>query len=71
MPGFKLPPREGRWVTMSPEGLIVPDNPIIGFIEGDGVGPDIWKAAFPVFEAAVETAYKGRSQNTLVGDPCG
>jgi isocitrate dehydrogenase len=59
MPGFKLPPREGRWVTMSPEGLIVPDNPIIGFIEGDGVGPDIWKAAFPVFEAAVETAYKG------------
>jgi isocitrate dehydrogenase len=39
---------------------IVPDNPIIPYIEGDGTGPDIWAAAQPVFDAAVYRAYKGR-----------
>ena len=39
---------------------IVPDNPIIPYIEGDGIGPDIWNAAQPVFDAAVYHAYKGR-----------
>jgi isocitrate dehydrogenase len=39
--------------------LLVPENPVIGFIEGDGVGSDIWKASQPVFEAAVRLAYKG------------
>ena len=39
---------------------IVPDNPIIPYIEGDGMGPDIWAAAQPVFDAAVYHAYKGR-----------
>jgi isocitrate dehydrogenase len=39
--------------------VLVPDNPVIGFIEGDGVGPDIWKASEPVFDAAVRLAYKG------------
>jgi len=39
---------------------IVPDNPIIPFIEGDGTGPDIWAAAQPVFDAGVYHAYKGR-----------
>ncbi len=39
--------------------LVVPDNPIIPFIEGDGIGKDIWKAAQPVFDAAVEKAYGG------------
>jgi len=39
---------------------IVPDNPIIPFIEGDGTGPDIWAAAQPVFDAAVYHVYKGR-----------
>ncbi len=42
------------------ESLIVPDNPIIPFIEGDGTGPDIWKASQIVFDAAVEKAYKGK-----------
>ena len=37
----------------------VPDNPIIPFIEGDGSGPDIWRAAVQVFEAAVEKSYRG------------
>lgn len=38
----------------------MPDQPIIGFIEGDGTGPDIWRAARPVLDAAVEKAYGGK-----------
>ncbi len=40
--------------------LAVPDNPVIPFIEGDGIGADIWKAAMPVFNKAVKKAYKGK-----------
>jgi isocitrate dehydrogenase len=40
--------------------LFVPDNPVIPFIEGDGTGPDIWRASVRVFDAAVEKAYKGK-----------
>jgi len=40
--------------------LEVPDRPIIPFIEGDGTGPDIWRAAQRVFDAAVEKAYRGK-----------
>ncbi|RPJ09342.1 MAG: NADP-dependent isocitrate dehydrogenase [Spirochaetaceae bacterium] len=40
--------------------LVVPDNPVIPFIEGDGTGPDIWRAAERVFDAAVQTAYSGK-----------
>ena len=46
-------------ITMGPDGLIVPDDPIIPFIEGDGIGPDIWAAAVRVFDAAVAKAYGG------------
>ena len=46
-------------ITMGPNGLQVPDDPIIPFIEGDGIGPDIWAAAVRVFDAAVEKAYGG------------
>jgi len=42
------------------EAIIVPDHPIIPFIEGDGTGPDIWRASRIVFDAAVEKAYKGK-----------
>jgi isocitrate dehydrogenase len=49
---------------MTPKGLSVPDNLLIPYIEGDGVGPDIWKAAAPVFEAAVTKAYAGRRSIT-------
>jgi isocitrate dehydrogenase len=42
--------------------LIVPDNPIIPFIEGDGIGPDIWHASQIVFDAAVEKAYRGQKK---------
>jgi len=41
---------------------VVPDKPIISFIEGDGIGPDIWAAARPVFDAAVRKAYRGKSR---------
>ena len=47
-------------ITMGSNGkLNVPSNPIIPFIEGDGIGPDIWKASVRVFDAAVDKAYKG------------
>jgi isocitrate dehydrogenase len=46
-------------ITMGPTGLQVADEPIIPFIEGDGIGPDIWAAAQAVFDAAVEKAYGG------------
>jgi isocitrate dehydrogenase len=44
---------------MGPDGLQVADEPIIPFIEGDGIGPDIWAAAQAVFDAALEKAYGG------------
>jgi len=46
-------------ITMEASGLRVPDEPIVPFIEGDGIGPDIWAAAVRVFDAAVEKAYGG------------
>ncbi|MDB4950214.1 MAG: icd [Gemmatimonadetes bacterium] len=54
-----VPPR-GERVTTSGDVLSVPDQPILPFIEGDGTGPDIWKASQPVLDAAVEKAYGGR-----------
>jgi isocitrate dehydrogenase len=45
---------------MTAKGLSVPDRPILPFIEGDGTGPDIWRAAVGVFDAAVERAYGAR-----------
>ncbi len=54
-------PADGQPITMSSKGtLSVPDRPIIPFIEGDGTGPDIWRASQAVFDAAVEKAYKGK-----------
>ncbi|HEU5111953.1 MAG TPA: isocitrate/isopropylmalate family dehydrogenase, partial [Acidimicrobiia bacterium] len=44
-------------ITMGPDGLVVPNDPIIPFIEGDGIGPDIWAASVRVFDAAVKGAY--------------
>ncbi|MFM9944550.1 MAG: isocitrate dehydrogenase (NADP(+)) [Bacteroidia bacterium] len=51
MQGEKITVKEGR--------LTVPNNPVIPFIEGDGTGPDIWKASKRVLDAAVEKVYKG------------
>jgi isocitrate dehydrogenase len=47
-------------ITMEAGELVVPDEPIIPFIEGDGTGPDIWRASRYVFDSAVEKAYGGR-----------
>jgi isocitrate dehydrogenase len=53
------PPDSGTRITVEGDELDVPDDPIIPFIQGDGIGPDIWNAAEPVLEAAVEAAYGG------------
>ena len=47
-------------IRMQDKGLLVPDQPIIPFIIGDGIGPDIWKASVRVFDVAVEKAYQGK-----------
>ena len=51
---------DGEKITILDGKLIVPDQPVIPFIEGDGTGPDIWAAAVRVLDAAVEKAYKGK-----------
>src|ERR1035438_5229724 len=53
-------PMDGSAVQVRDKKFIVPDNPIIPFIEGDGIGRDIWKASRTVFDAAVQQAYGGR-----------
>lgn len=52
-------PAWGEKITVHEGRLQVPDHPILPFIEGDGIGPDIWRASVRVFEAAVEKAYDG------------
>ena len=52
-------PASGQKTTLSGTSLVVPNNPIIPFIEGDGTGRDIWKASQLVFDAAVEKVSKG------------
>jgi isocitrate dehydrogenase len=47
-------------ITLHNGRLVIPDDPIIPFIEGDGTGPDIWRASVRVLDAAVEKAYGGR-----------
>src|SRR3954466_3545272 len=55
-------PTRGQKITMTSTGLQVPDEPIIPFIEGDGTGPDIWRASQRVFDAAVEKAFGGKKK---------
>ncbi|MBI4367191.1 MAG: NADP-dependent isocitrate dehydrogenase [Deltaproteobacteria bacterium] len=52
-------PQNGQPIGMRDGTLVVPDRPVIPFIEGDGTGPDIWRAAQGVFDAAVAKAYGG------------
>ena len=54
----------GERITMNAGALQVPDTPIVPFIEGDGTGPDIWRASQLVFDAAVQRAYGGRRRIT-------
>jgi isocitrate dehydrogenase len=54
------PPAAGAKITVSNGKLSVPENPIVPFIEGDGTGPDIWRATVRVMDAAVAKAYGGK-----------
>jgi isocitrate dehydrogenase len=63
------PPTEGETITMRDGKLQVGDHPIIPFIEGDGTGPDIWRASQHVFDGAVARAYG--STRKIVGRLCG
>ena len=60
MPYQKVTPPAGDRISISGGRLQVPDHPVLPFIEGDGTGPDIWRASVGVFDAAVEKAYHGR-----------
>jgi isocitrate dehydrogenase len=62
MPTFSdlKPPSDGTAITRQGGRLIVPDDPIIPYIEGDGTGPDIWRASVRVLDAAVQKAYAGK-----------
>jgi len=53
-------PAQGQKITIRDGKLVVPDQPVIPFIEGDGTGPDIWRASVRVFDAAVQKAYGGK-----------
>jgi isocitrate dehydrogenase len=54
------PPTDGKRIEVLNGRLNVPDSPIIPFIEGDGTGPDIWRASRMIFDAAVQKAYGGK-----------
>ena len=55
-------PANGQRIEVRDGKFIVPDRPIIPFVEGDGTGRDIWKASVRVFDAAVQKAYGGKRQ---------
>ena len=56
----ELSANQGEKITIDNGVLHVPDNPTIPFIEGDGIGPDIWRATQRVLDAAIEKAYRGK-----------
>lgn len=55
-------PKEGTKISLQNGRLHIPDDPIIPFIEGDGIGPDIWRATKRVLDAAVQKAYAGKKR---------
>jgi isocitrate dehydrogenase len=57
-----IAPKEGHTITVRTGKISVPDDPIIPFIEGDGTGPDIWRASQRVFDAVITKAYGGRKK---------
>src|ERR671924_903388 len=73
MPTFTTlkPPTEGTAIARKDGRLVVPDNPIIPFIEGDGTGPDIWRASVRVFDSAVAKAFGGRRRIAWFEVPAG
>jgi isocitrate dehydrogenase len=73
MPTFSIlkPPSTGTAISFKDGRLIVPDDPIVPFIEGDGTGPDIWKASVRVFDAAVAKAFGGKRRLVWFEVPAG
>ena len=73
MPTFSIlkAPTQGTAITRTGGRLVVPDNPIIPFIEGDCTGPDIWRASVRVFDAAVEKAFGGKKRIQWFEVPAG
>ncbi|HEY7588077.1 MAG TPA: isocitrate dehydrogenase (NADP(+)) [Thermoplasmata archaeon] len=74
MPSEKLklsPPTNGHKILITSTGIRVSDDPIIPIIEGDGIGPDVTRAARTVIEAAVEAAYHGRRRIVWYEVPAG
>jgi isocitrate dehydrogenase len=58
--GKLIPPADGQEIKWQSGALEIPTRPVIPFIEGDGIGPDIWRATQSVVDAAVEKAYGGK-----------
>jgi len=73
MPNFSIlkAPATGTAITRDGGRLVVPDDPIIPFIEGDGTGPDIWRASVRVFDAAVQKAFGGKKRIAWFEVPAG
>ncbi len=73
MPSFSIlkPPTTGTAITRKNGRLVVPDDPIIPYIEGDGTGPDIWHASVRIFDAAVKKAFGGRKKIVWFEVPAG
>ncbi len=55
-------PESGEKITFNDDGICVPNQPIVGFVEGDGIGPDITRAAMRVWNTAIQLAYGGDRQ---------
>jgi isocitrate dehydrogenase len=73
MPQFThlTPPTEGTPITRKEGQIVVPDHPIVPYIEGDGTGPDIWRASVRVFDAAVAKAFGGARRVVWFEVPAG
>jgi len=73
MPTFAIlkAPADGTPITRKNGRLVVPDDPIIPYIEGDGTGPDIWRASVRVFDAAVQKAFAGAKRIVWFEVPAG
>src|SRR2546430_15911344 len=65
------PPKEGERIEARGGRLQVPDTPIIPYIEGDGTGPDIWRATVRVLDAAVRKAYGSKRRILWFGGVAG
>jgi isocitrate dehydrogenase len=73
MPNFSIlkNPTAGTAITRKNGRLVVPDDPIIPYIEGDGTGPDIWRASVRIFDAAVAKAFSGKKKIAWFEVPAG